>query len=152
MSEILFTHRPAAGVSVAATSVLGVLYVAFALTNDGTSRKQYFYPERRDSFSRATARSILRGRLERMVEAREPVNLGIIFATDMEARKFIEAFRKTFKPTEDESDTFLNEELPEFTSPNGTHCDAIRWRLSPKQIVDKLTSLASLIITDTVNA
>lgn len=153
MSEVLFTHRPAAGVSVGAVSENGVLYVAFALTNDGTSRKQYFYPERRDSFSRAKARSILTGRLERMTETKLPVHLGIIFGTDMNARKFIETFRKTFKPTEDESDTFLNEEIPEYRNEElGILCEAVRFRLSPSEIIEKLTALASDIVTSTVNA
>lgn len=151
MSEVLFTHRPAAGVSVGVVSENGVLYVAFALTNDGTSRKQYFYPERRDSFSRAKARSILTGRLERMVETGESVNLGIVFSTDMNSRKFIEAFRKTFKPTEDESDLFLNDDV---LMPEDSGCpQMIRFRLSPKRIIERLTQLSFEIVgTSMVNA
>jgi len=151
MSEVLFTHRPQAGVSVGALNKNGVLYVAFALTNDGISRKQYFYPDRRDNFSRNKARSILTGRLERMVETGAPVHLGMVFASDMESRKFIESFRKTFKPVEDESDNFLTETFPEFNSPGGIHCEAVSFRLAPKAIIEKLTELASSVVS-TVNA
>lgn len=150
MSEILFTHRPAAGVSVAATSENGVLYVAFALTNDGTSRKQYFYPERRDTFSRAKARSILTGRLASMIQTGQPVNLGLMFATELSSRKFIESFRRVFKPTEDESDLFLNDDV---LMPEETGCDhVIRFRLPPAKILAKLTELSFEITTETVNA
>ena len=143
MSEVLFSHRPMAGVSVGAISENGVLRVAFALTNDGTSRKQYFYPERRDCFSRNKARSILRGRLEMMNKTQDPVKLGMRFQTSMTSRQFIEAFRKTFKPIEDETDSFLNEDV-EFG--DGIVSKVIRWRLSPKAIIAKVSALAEQVV------
>lgn len=107
-SNTIFSHRPIAGISVGARKVDGMLYVAFALVNDGTSSNGVFWQDRRDQFSRAVARQIINGRLdyaidkENVIEANNPYILS--FETDMSARQFMAAFRKTFKPVPDESD------------------------------------------------
>jgi len=106
MTEIIYSHRPAAGVSVAATNDGQRLLVAFALVNDGTSRNGVLWGQRRDSFSRPTARQILNGRL-RLAGPRPAgtVPMTLAFDTGMDARRFMAEFRLVFKPTPDESDT-----------------------------------------------
>lgn len=96
-SEIMFSHRPNAGISVGVYSDGSNLYFAAALVNDGTSRSGIMYPDRRDRFSRPMGQNIIRGRLEAMMAGRE-VPYGIVFNTGIEAREFMQSFRDQFKP------------------------------------------------------
>lgn len=82
---ILYSHRSKLGVSVAATSVDGILKIAIATTHS-----------RLDAFSRARARQILDGRLK--------ASTAIAYRTDLSTRDFMNAFKAWFKPTPDESD------------------------------------------------
>lgn len=108
--EIVYSHRPAAGISVAATNDGSRLLVAFAMVNDGTSRNGVIWKERRDSFSRIKARQILNGRLEAARVALGDVPMTIIFDdTNLSARSFMAALRTVFKPTADESDTTFSD-------------------------------------------
>jgi hypothetical protein len=158
MTNTVFTHRPKAGVSVGARNVNGVLYVAFALTNDGTSSNGIFWKERRDTFSRATARMIINGRIDHAVSVENVTEvdspLVLSFETDVTAHQFIMAFRQTFKPTTDETDDFLSfltsdlsddeqetiRQLVEGLEP------VARFRPTANMIVSRLTHLVNEII------
>lgn len=142
MNEIIYSHRPAAGVSVAATNDGQRLLVAFSLVNDGTSRNGLLWPERRDAFSRMTARQILNGRLQRA--AKSPVGtvpMTVTFDTDIDARRFMAEFRRVFKPTPDESDaTFaLVEDF------GGVE---IRYRNEASQILESVYHMANGVVAD----
>lgn len=106
--EIVYSHRPAAGISVAATNDGSRLLVAFAMVNDGTSRNGVIWKERRDAFSRVKARQILNGRLE-AARTTSGTPMTIVFETNMSARSFMAELRPLFKPTADESDTTFSE-------------------------------------------
>ena len=126
-NNIVFSHRPVAGVSVGALSENGRLFVAFAIVNDGVSRNGIHHPDRQDQFSRATARAIISSRINTMStregmqfvaenpggplrqQLPEPTRFGLVFETDMTDRQFMAEFRQSFKPTLDESDEFLFE-------------------------------------------
>ena len=139
MNEVIFSHRPLAGVSVAATNEGNRLLFAVSLVNDGISKKHLFHSERRDTFSRSVARNILRGRLAALAAGSANVNLGIVFETDMSAREFMARFRKTFKPTVDESDTFLSF----VTTFGGTE---VRGRLSAEEIYNRVVMSANEVV------
>lgn len=131
MSDIAYSHRPTAGISVGAFSNGSQLFVAFALTNNGLSRNGLFWKDRQDAFSRAIARSILNGRIEN--------GDTIMFKTDMSARQFMAEFRKLFKPTVDESDDTFS-----FVEPFGGI--EIRSRMLAKQIRAKLVSMVEQVV------
>jgi hypothetical protein len=102
-SEIMFSHRPQAGISVGVYSDGNNLYFAAALVNDGSSRSGIMYPDRRDRFSRPMAQNIIRGRLEAMMAGRE-VPYGVTFNSVIEAREFMQSFRDKFKPEHNNND------------------------------------------------
>ena len=160
MTDLVFSHRPLAGVSVGALSENGRLFVAFALVNDGTSRNGIYHDDREDSFSRARARAILESRINTMrtpsgmfvaesiggtmVEEATPVRFGMSFETPMTSREFMRTFRDTFKPTVDETDEFLV-----ITCEYGFEDqDKIELRIRPqaKQIVSRLETLVQEVI------
>lgn len=140
MNNTVFSHRPLAGVSIAATSSGGKLYFAIALANDGTSRNQIFHRERRDSFSRPVARNILRGRLENLKNGGHDY-MGVTFDTNMNTRDFMARVRKHFKPTPDESDSFLCETEERF---------GMEWRYRPSaaKIVEKIMHVANEVVAN----
>lgn len=140
--EIIYSHRPAAGVSVAATNDGQRLLVAFSLVNDGTSRNGVLWPERRDAFSRPTARAILNGRLERARRAQAgTVPMTVVFDNGIEARRFMAEFRRTFKPTPDESDaTFASVE-----EEGGVE---VRFRERAENILESIYNMANEVVAD----
>jgi 5-carboxymethyl-2-hydroxymuconate isomerase len=143
-NDTIYTHRPIAGVSVGARSHNGRLYIAFSLVNDGFSRNGKFWQDRRDNFSREIARSIINGRIDRMINDVHDTELqmGIFLQTDMTARRFISLFREIFKPDTNENDNFLVNTL-DF----GNGLD-LRSRPQACQIVDRLTDLANEVIAN----
>jgi len=153
MSEIIFSHRPAAGVSVAATNRGSRLFVAIALVNDGTSLNGVMWPERRDSFSRTTARQILTGRIERAAAAHElafvrvvarddeQVPMTFVFENGPEARRFIARLRPVFKPDAQEGDlTFSDIEVS-----NGVQ---VRYRMFAATIFEKTATMINEVVAD----
>lgn len=140
--DTVFSHRPLAGVSVGAFNDNGRLYVGFSIVNDGTSRNGLFWRDRKDTFSRATARSIINGRIASAV-AGNTVPLTLVFETPVTSRQFIAALRETFKPTTDETDDFLSDQIqfPEFEI-------EIRTRPLASEIADRLTALANEIVAN----
>jgi len=142
-SEIVYSHCPAAGISVAATNKGAYLIVAFSLTNDGTSRNGLFWQERRDTFSRVKARQILNGRLEAAaLSPGEPVPLTVTFESPLAARKFIAELRLRFKPTPDETDTL-------FTGTSIFGTIEVRWRQNAEKIIELLYNMANEIVANT---
>ena len=140
--EIIYSHRPAAGVSVAATNDGQRLLVAFALVNDGTSRNGVLWRERRDAFSRTTARQILNGRLQRA--AKLPVGtvpMTIVFDNGIDARRFMAELRQSFKPTPDESDTV-------FCSIDDFGGVEIRYRQRAEDILEAVSHMANEVVAD----
>lgn len=104
-NDILFSHRPKAGISIGVLSDNGRLFIALALTNDGWSRNQHFHKDRQDSFSRSRSRSIIEGRINTLKEQGTNGQFQFEFATDMTSGEFLRAFREWFKPTHEETDT-----------------------------------------------
>lgn len=105
MTEVVYSHRAAAGVSVAAVNKNSRLLIAISLVNDGTSRNGIMWKERRDTFSRPKARLVLLNRLEAANTSPDnTVHMTLVFNTDLTGRRFISQFRKIFKPVADESD------------------------------------------------
>lgn len=106
--NVVFTHRPLAGISVGATSKDGVLYIAVAMANNGVSLNGNFNASKRDAFSRKRARKILEGRLAAAIASQEDLNgppeMTSARHTSLSGREFMQQFRKLFKPTLDESD------------------------------------------------
>ena len=156
MNEFIFSHRPLAGVSVGAFSENGMLYVAFSLVNDGTSRNAILHPERRDTFSRPIARNIIRGRIETMrepsqnfvsngsgalVEQPSTTDFGVVFETPMSARQFISRFRETFKPDAEENDDFL-------ISTGDFAGVEVRYRPTADEILDRIMNLANEVVAN----
>lgn len=139
----IFTHRPRAGVSVGARNVDGILFVAFALVNDGTSRNGIFWQDRRDTFCRGTARAIINGRIDDAIAngVSSDSDMVLTFLTDMTAHQFIAGFRQTFKPTPDETDDYLNLTLT-FGKTEENEVD-VRYRLTANEIIERLTTLAT---------
>lgn len=129
MNEIIFSHRPLAGISVGVCDIEGgSVRFAYALTNDGTSLNQIYHADRCDSFCRKTARMIIRGRLESNSSS-------IIIGTDLSSRQFIAEFRKLFKPTVDETDdVFCDYDTDQFGVDT-------RFRKSPRGIMDVLAEI-----------
>ena len=107
MNNIAYSHRPIAGVSVAAVQEGGKLYFAASIVNNGYTLSGNYEWERHDVFSRAQARKILNGRLEKMMEEGEESHMGFVFETDMGGRSFIAKFRQVFKPDYMENDDIL---------------------------------------------
>jgi hypothetical protein len=105
----IFSHRPLAGVSVGAYSVDGTLYVAFALVNDGISRKGFLHEDHVDSFVRKEARSVINSRIRSVIKGNHQRPLVMSFDTEMTGHEFMKDFREVFKPTVDETDDFLSE-------------------------------------------
>lgn len=107
--DIAFTHRPIAGASVGAYSDGSILYVAAAFTNDGTSRNGIFHANRLDTFSRATSRAIIKGRIKDADANGTPENGFVLsFVTDMTGPEFIRELRQEFKPNVFEEDDVLH--------------------------------------------
>jgi hypothetical protein len=140
MNNVIFSHRPNAGVSVGAYSDGTKLYVAVALVNDGTSRKGLFHADRRDSFSRKGARLRIAGRITKMIEAGTCAS-GITFDTTMPAHKFMGEFRELFKPTPDESDNVL-------TALGGFGGVEVHHRPSADTLFDTVMILANKVIAN----
>ena len=138
MNEVIFSHRPLSGVSVAATSDGNRLFFAAALANDGVSRNSVFHPERRDAFSRSKARNILRGRLAATIAGRTN-NMSVVFETPMPAREFIARFRETFKPDVEENDSFLLQ-----VDKIGDH--TIEFRANASDIINRIMNLANEVV------
>lgn len=139
-SQIAYTHRPLAGVSVGALNPDGeTLLVAFSLVNDGSSSNGVFWAENRDTFSRKVAHQIIGNRLCELsgLNDNECAPMGLRLKTNMGGRQFIELFRRVFKPTEDETDTYLCHIVPSLGGQS-----EIRYRMAAKAIVEKLTDLA----------
>lgn len=142
MTETIYSHRPAAGVSVAATNDGQRLLVAFSLVNDGTSRNGVLWPNRRDAFSRPTARQILNGRLQRAITA--PVGtvpMTIVFENGIDARRFMAEFRRVFKPTPDESDAV-------FSSTEEFGDVEFRYRRRAEEILESIYNMANGVVAD----
>jgi hypothetical protein len=111
ISEIAFSHRPQAGVSVGALQRDGRIYVAAAFTNNGLSRSGRFYRNRHDTFSRRAAREMIAYRIIAMLQDKV-TQFACWFESDISARVFMNKLRETFKPTPDETDeTFSISEL-----------------------------------------
>lgn len=144
MNEVIFSHRPRAGVSVAATTVGDKLFFAVAFVNDGTSRNQVFHPERRDAFSRPVARNILKGRLAALENGID-TDMGVTFSTSLDARAFMAKFRETFKPDQDESDEFLFE-VERIVGRGGAR--EIRTRLNPSDMLARIFYTANDIVSN----
>lgn len=142
--ETIYSHRPRAGVSVGARNVNGTLYVAFALVNDGSSRNGIFWQDRRDTFCRTTARSIINGRIDHAVCVENAAQVDhpfvLSFETNMTPRQFMAEFRQGFKPTPDETDTVLNMVVP--PSENDYAVEA-RYRMTADAITETITNLAT---------
>jgi hypothetical protein len=144
MTETVYSHRPAAGVSVAAKNANSRLIVAFALVNDGTSRNGVFWSDRHDAFSRPTARQILNGRIEAAQNAPGiDVPMTVVFETDLSARKFMAAFRGVFKPTLDETD-----EVFSIVEDWGIGDLRFRYRERAENILEKLFTMANEVVAD----
>lgn len=150
MTDTIFSHRPIDGVSIGVRNVNGHLYIAVAIVNDGTSYNGIMNKDRRDSFCRATARSIIRGRIDACIGSCTDVKYsrmnivyyGTKFAygidEDINPRHFIAEFRKTFKPTVDELDGFTCQEVD---FPAGT----VRVRMEANEISNKMRRLADAV-------
>ena len=156
-NNIIFSHRPKAGVSAGAFNEEGKLFVAFAFTNDGFSCNGIKHADRLDSFSRAVARAIITGRIENLrtpsgqfvadpgssVFREQPTEtaFGLVFETDMPARVFMARFRETFKPTVDESDDFMSIVIDfEGVETRGT--------LMASEKFDRVNTLANEVVTN----
>ncbi len=142
--DTIFSHRPIAGVSVGAFNTGSQLFVAFAVVNDGSSRNGIYWEDRIDSFSRATARAIINGRISAAQNGDE-VPFTLSFDTDMTARQFIAGFRKGFKPTPDETDDFLTDAVS-FGEGDGEI--EVRYRPFADFLVGKMTTLAEEVIAN----
>lgn len=145
MNNTIFSHRPAAGVSVGARNVDNQLVIAFALVNDGTSRNGFMHEDRADTFCRKTARSIVEGRINNALEGGTPGNMVVVFSTEMTAQQFMSAFRPTFKPDHDESDSFLAD-IMDF---GGVE---VRYRPEAREIVRRVIELANDVVATGVVA
>lgn len=132
MNEVIFSHRPIFGVSVAAVSNGSQLFFSYSLVNNGVSSNERFNAERRDSFSRTIARNILRGRLSALVEGTG--TQGIVFDTNISAREFMAEFRKTFKPDQDEVEGLFETTFGD--------------RMNANQIVKTIYELANDVIAE----
>ncbi len=169
MNNIIFSHRPIAGVSVGAFTENGRLFVAFSFTNDGISRNGLMHKDRLDIFSRSKARKIIEGRINKMripsgqftkfgegpngrsvlLEQPTPTRFGIVFDTSMSAQAFMSAFRETFKPTPDESDEFMSLVVSFTCSINHTEESTVaRSRPSIADMEGRLTDLAGKVIAN----
>lgn len=138
MNKILFSHRPQAGVSVGVTEHEGQLYLAAALTNDGSSRNGLVHSDRIDSFSREMARKIIVGRLELAIAGNLHPKFAIRLSTTIPAKEFLYAFRLLFKPDPHETDaTFASVLLY-----NGTK---YRARMTANNIWNKVVLMANAI-------
>ena len=137
----VFSHRPAAGVSVGAYSDGTTLFVTVALVNDGTSKKGIFHEDRRDQFSHKEARSIIRERLSDMVFSGKQIAEGVVFVTSMSSREFMNQFRERFKPTPDESDEVLSSS-DEFGDVG------VRYRLTADEIFNRVMNMANEVVAD----
>lgn len=131
MDNIIFSHRPIAGVSVGAYSDGQRLYIAASFANDGFSCNGNLREHYVDTFSRRRARQIIAGRIKfaRNVFANEPETIpGNRFTfeieTDMTADEFMKSFRQLFKPEVDESDNTLHDVYSE----DGTFFERARMR------------------------
>ncbi len=93
--RIAFSHRPTHGISIGAKNEDGTLYIAFALTNDGRSIKGNYNRNRRDFFSRKTARKIITGRLDSVISGEE-TKLTVKIKSDLKGYEFMSAFRTYF--------------------------------------------------------
>lgn len=96
-----YSHRPDSGVSVGVRSgqVDGdnILYIAFAIANDGYSQKGFLMPERRDQFSRKIGRAIINGRIDSMQSENAcSSQCEMRIYHDATAGEFIAAFRRMF--------------------------------------------------------
>jgi len=140
MTDTIYSHRPAAGVSVGARDIDGRLFVAFSLVNDGTSRNGFMHEDRRDTFCRSTARSILNGRIDSLI-AGDETKLAMSFETPMTSRQFIAALRETFKPTPDETDNFLSD-TDQFGGVD------VRYRTFAREIVARLETLTNEVVAN----
>lgn len=144
MTDTVYSHRPAAGVSVGAKNANSRLIVAFALVNDGTSRNGVLWPDRHDAFSRPTARQILNGRLE--AAQNNPgtdVPMTVVFETDLSARRFMAQFRTIFKPTLDETDDVFA-----VVEDMGIGDLQVRYRERAENILEKLFNMANEVVAD----
>jgi len=137
--DTIFSHRPLAGVSVGAYSTNGTLFVAFALVNDGISRRGFFHEDHEDSFSRKEARSHVNSRIRSALNGNSNRPLVMSFETDMNDRDFMKVFRQTFKPTVDESDDFLSE-IGQFAG--------VEVRTRADDIVERLTQAVNGVIVN----
>lgn len=142
--EVIFSHRPVAGISVGASSDGSRLTVALALVNDGTSRNGIVWADRMDNFSRSVARSIIEGRI---ADARSggSSDFVVTFETEMSARAFMAEFRRSFKPCINETDvTFVD--IVDF----GDNI-SIQHRMTADNIVNTTMAIANEVVAG-VNA
>jgi len=135
--DLAFTHRPLTGVSVGAYNANGVLYVAAAFTNDGTSRNGNYHEEHNDVFSRAISRRIIAGR----ITFSQKIATRFVFEveTDMTGPDFMRAFRQSFKPELDETDNVLHDAFVQ----GGTE---YRARKTVNDIWDVIGDLANIVV------
>jgi len=165
MNNVIFSHRPVAGVSVGAFAENGRLFVAFAFTNDGISRNGLMHEDHRDIFSRSRARKIIEGRINKMRtpsgqftkfgesptgravlrEQPTPTRFGVVLDTNMSAHEFMAGFRETFKPTPDEGDDFMSNVI-NFGEAYGDM--EVRSRPSIDDMEGRLLALASEVIAN----
>lgn len=143
MNKILFSHRPQAGISVGVTEHEGQLYLAAALTNDGSSRNGVVHADRIDSFSRDMSRKIITGRLELAIAGNLHPKFAIILSTKMPAKEFLYAFRLLFKPDPYEADTTFSSILQY----NGAE---YRARMTANNIWDRVVLMANGIANHTL--
>ena len=143
--DTIFTHRPIAGVSVGARTVDNALVVAFALVNNGYSRNGNHWEECEDTFSRATARAIINGRISASAVGNEST-LTMVLETEMTARQFIAGFRQTFKPDPEENDDFLVS-----TMEMGIREDEqieVRFRPTAEELLERLRTLTEEVVAN----
>jgi hypothetical protein len=139
--DIAFTHRPVAGVSVGAYNIDGVLYVAAALANDGTSRNGNFHPSRFDTFSRATARAIIKGRIQNADNSGvRDDGLVLSYISDKTGPEFMQQFRPAFKPEADESDNVM---FDGFIDSDGTE---YRARMRANDMFDVINNISDSVL------
>jgi len=147
-NEVIYSHRPEAGVSVGAHSTGAKLFVAIAIVNDGTSRNGNYWEESHDTFSRKGARLRICGRIEKMIGGKN-IREGIVFDTDITAHSFMNNFRELFKPTVDESDDAMA--AVESLNIEGHDPMPVRWRPAADELFNRVANMANEVVATANN-
>lgn len=135
MDNTVFSHRPAAGISVGARNEGSKLFVSYSLVNDGTSRNGIFWRDRHDIFSRAVGRNIINGRINDAIKHGSGNDYVFVYKDNITAQEFMQSFRCLFKPDHDETDNlFISRETIDGVD--------IKYRLTGLEIAEKIRDLA----------